>query len=83
MLVSQLLFRKLEAMRLVDNFLSLLYHLSYELRLRWVFFILMEKKVLMHQLKIGAAVNRCSSKWVFLKHSQYSQENTCVRVSSN
>ena len=28
-----------------------------------------------------AAVRRCSSKWVFLKISQISQENTCVEVS--
>ena len=28
-----------------------------------------------------AAVRRCSSKQVFLKISQYSQENTCVGVS--
>ena len=28
-----------------------------------------------------AAVGRCSSKWLFLKISQYSQENTCVETS--
>ena len=27
-----------------------------------------------------AAVRRCSSKWMFLKISQYSQKNTCVGV---
>ena len=31
---------------------------------------------------IEAVVRRCSSKWVFLKISQISQENTSVRVSS-
>ena len=28
-----------------------------------------------------AVVRRCSSKWVLLKISQYSQENTCAGVS--
>ena len=32
-------------------------------------------------LKAKAAVRRCSTKEVFLKISQYSQESTCVGVS--
>ena len=32
-------------------------------------------------LKPGAVVYRCSSKWVFVKISKISQENTCVGVS--
>ena len=32
---------------------------------------------------IEAAVHRCSSKYVFFKISQISQENTCVGVSLN
>ena len=30
---------------------------------------------------LEAAFRRCSSKYVFLKISQYSQENTCIGVS--
>ena len=32
---------------------------------------------------IEAVVRRCSSKWLLLKISQYSQENTCVEVFFN
>ena len=35
----------------------------------------------MSYLAIGTAVRRYSSKQMFLKISQYSQENTCVGVS--
>ena len=32
-------------------------------------------------LKMETAIHRCSSKYVFLKISQYSQENICAEVS--
>ena len=31
-------------------------------------------------LSIKAVIRKCSSKWVLLKTSQYSQKNTCVGV---
>ena len=41
--VSQVFFRKLEAMKLVSSFSNIIYHLSYELGLFWLFSILTEK----------------------------------------
>lgn len=42
-LAFETFFRKYEVVRLVGNFLNTFYHLSYEMELRWHFFILMEK----------------------------------------
>ena len=41
--LSQVFFHKLEAMRLVSSFSNIVYHLSYELGLYWLFTILTEK----------------------------------------
>ena len=51
--------------------------------LRCVLFFPMHYLVLTqkNQQTLEAAVRRCSLKWVFLKISQYSQENTRVGVS--
>ena len=46
----------------------------------WMYFFLVFLSLTMLDWT-EAAVGRCSSKQVFLKTSQYSQENTCVRVS--
>ena len=37
-------------------------------------------KLSLPQVTSEAAVRKCSSKWVFLEISQYSQENICVVV---
>ena len=34
----------------------------------------------LRKIHTQVAVRRCSSKWIFLKMSQYSQENSCVGV---
>ena len=39
------------------------------------------KVYLIRNVTSETAVRRCSSKWVFLKVSQYSEENTCLEVS--
>ena len=49
--------------------------------LYWQSVLNRSKYLSLMRLTIEAAVRICSSKWVFLRISQYSQENTCVGVS--
>ena len=66
-LVSQVFFHKLEAVRLVDSFSNIVYHLSYEFGLNWLFFHSNGKESMsIHWMKIRFKVLQTDLPQIFI-----------------